>query len=307
MSGYVIRRAASSVVTLLLLLVGLFFAVHAMGDPVRLILGSDATQGQYAALTHQLGYDRPLLVQFADYMARFGHGDLGQSISRGAPALDLVLSALPKTLFLAAFAFLISLTGVGFGLAAAVRPRGWLDSLINSGSFALVSAPHFWIALLAIYFFAVQLRWLPTSGFNGFSDLRYIVMPAFVLSLSGIARLTQMTRTSVLEELTKTYVQTANAKGLAGRSVLWRHVLKNASIPILTVAGDDLATIISGSVIMETLFGWPGMGFLLISAIAERDLPLVIASVVIVAALVMLLNFVVDVIYSRVDPRIQYR
>jgi peptide/nickel transport system permease protein len=304
---YMVRRAVSSVVTLLLLLVGLFFAVHAMGDPVHLILGSDATKEQYAALTHQLGYDRPVLVQFADYMGHFVRGDLGESISRGAPALDLVLTALPKTLFLGMIAFLISLTGIGFGLWAAVRPRTWLDTLINSGSFALVSAPNFWIALLAIYFFAVQLRWLPTSGFNGFLDLRFMVMPAMVLSLNGLARITQMSRTSVLEELTKTYVQTAYAKGLRGGTVLWFHVLKNASIPILTVAGDELATIINGSVIMETVFGWPGMGFLLISAIGERDLPLVIASVVTVAVLVMLVNFVVDVIYSRVDPRIQYQ
>src|SRR5262245_6118698 len=168
MGRYVIRRGLSSVVTLILLLVALFFVVRTTGDPVKLILGPDATQEQYAALTHTLGYDRPLLVQFGDYMAQFARGDLGESISRGAPAIDLVLSALPKTLFLGSIAFLISLSGIGFGLWAAVRPRSWLDTLINSGSFALVSAPSFWIALIAIYFLAVQLRWLPTSGFNGF-------------------------------------------------------------------------------------------------------------------------------------------
>jgi peptide/nickel transport system permease protein len=304
---YLVKRAFGSVLTLAALIVGLFFALHALGDPVALMLDDDYSQEQYQAVEHRLGYDRPLMVQFADQMGDVFRGDLGESIRSGQPTVKLVFNALPKTLFLGLLAFLISLIGVPLGVIAATRPRSILDTLINSASFALISAPNFWVALVAIYFFAVKLNVLPTSGFNGYSDLKFMVLPALVLAMNSLARFAQITRTVVMEELAKPYVQTAHAKGLAAGVVLWLHVLKNAAIPILTVAGDEAASIVNGSVIMETVFGWPGMGFLMVTAIQQRDLPLVIATVVIAAALVMLVNFVVDMVYSWVDPRIKYQ
>jgi peptide/nickel transport system permease protein len=304
---YLVKRALGSVLTLAALIVGLFFALHALGDPVALMLDDDYSQEQYHAVEHRLGYDRPLMVQFADQMGDVFRGDLGESIRSGQPTVKLVFNALPKTLFLGLLAFLISMIGVPLGVIAATRPRSILDTVINSGSFALISAPNFWVALVAIYFFAVKLNVLPTSGFNGYSDIKFMVLPALVLAMNSLARFAQITRTVVMEELAKPYVQTAHAKGLAAGVVLWLHVLKNAAIPILTVAGDEAASIVNGSVIMETVFGWPGMGFLMVTAIQQRDLPLVIATVVIAAALVMLVNFVVDMIYSWVDPRIKYQ
>ncbi|MBM7789784.1 ABC transporter permease [Tenggerimyces flavus] len=307
MGRYVIRRVAHSVFTLFILVVALFFAMHTLGDPVALMLDTDYSQSQYDALQHELGYDRPVVVQFQDYMTGILQGDFGESLRRGQPALDIVLASLPKTLFLGALAFLISLLGIPLGILAATRPRSWIDQLVNASSFAMLSAPNFWVALLGIYIFAVQLNWLPTSGFGGYLNPSYLVLPAVVLALNSLARFAQLTRTAVMEELTKQYVQTAHAKGLGERVILWLHVLKNAAISILTLAGDEAASIVNGSVIMETIFGWPGMGFLMISAIEQRDLPLVLATVVVAAVLVMLINLVVDLVYGWVDPRIQYQ
>jgi peptide/nickel transport system permease protein len=303
----VIRRVISSLVTLVILTAVLFWAVHALGSPVSLILGPEATDAQYASLSHEMGYDRPVLTQFGEFMGNALRGDLGESIRRHEPAVDVVLRALPKTLFLGGLAFAISLVGILLGLLAAVRPRSIIDGIVNSASFAMMAAPNFWIALLGIYFFALQLHWLPTSGFRGYGDIRFMVLPALVLSMSSLARFAQITRTAVMEELAKPYVQTATAKGLGRPVILWLHVMKNSSISIVTVAGDELASIVNGTVIMETIFGWPGMGYLMVSAIQQRDLPLVVAAVVIAATLVMLINFLVDMIYLWIDPRIQYQ
>jgi len=307
MTRYVVKRTFGSVLTLVILVIALFFAVHALGNPVSLMLGNEYSQAQYDALAHNLGYDRPLLAQFGDYILSAAQGDFGNSVRQSRPAIEMVLQALPKTLFLGGIAFLISLLGIPLGLLAATRPRSFLDTLINSSSFALMSAPNFWVALVAIYIFAVKLHLLPTSGFNGYGDISFMVMPALVLAMNSVARFAQITRTAVMEEMEKQYVQTARAKGLGTGIILWLHVLKNASISILTVAGDELASIMNGSVIMETVFGWPGMGFLTVTAIQQRDLPVVVAAVVVAAILVMAVNFTVDVIYSWVDPRIQYQ
>jgi peptide/nickel transport system permease protein len=234
------------------------------------------------------------------------HFDFGDSIRRGTPAIDAVMHALPKTLFLGAFAVLISLIGIPLGVLAATRPRSWMDTIINSGAFALISAPNFWMALLGIYFFSVKLRVLPTSGFDGYTHLKFLVLPALVLSMNSLARFVQITRNAVMEELAKQYVQTAHAKGLGMPTILGLHVFKNASISVLTVLGDEIASVVNGSVIMETIFGWPGMGYLMVTAIQQRDLPLVTATVVCAAALVMVINFLIDMTYSLVDPRIRY-
>ena len=307
MGRYIIRRGLGSLLTLFILVILLFFALHALGDPVALMLPDGYSQGQYDALEHQLGYDQSLLQQFLDFLKGAVQFDFGDSIRRGTPAMEAVMTALPKTLFLGFFAVLISLIGIPLGVLAATRPRTWVDTAINSGAFALISAPNFWMALLGIYVFSVKLGWLPTSGFNGYSDLQYLVLPALVLSMNSLARFIQITRNAMMEELAKQYVQTAHAKGLATKTVLGLHVFKNASISVLTVLGDEIASIANGSVIMETIFGWPGMGYLMVTAIQQRDLPLVTATVVTAAVLVMVINFLVDMAYSLVDPRIRYQ
>ena len=307
MGRYIIRRALGSILTLFILVILLFFALHALGDPVALMLPDGYSTGQYDALEHQLGYDQSLPQQFLNFLEGAVQFDFGDSIRRGTPAMDAVWQALPKTLFLGFFAVLISLIGIPLGVLAATRPRTWVDTAINSGAFALISAPNFWMALLGIYFFSVKLGWLPTSGFNGYSDLQYMVLPALVLSMNSLARFVQITRNAMMEELAKQYVQTAHAKGLATQTVLGLHVFKNASISVLTVLGDEIASIANGSVIMETIFGWPGMGFLMVTAIQQRDLPLVTATVITAAVLVMVINFLVDMAYSVVDPRIRYQ
>ena len=304
---YIVRRAAGSILTLLILVVALFFALHALGDPVALMLPDGYTAEQYSALEHELGYDQTLPAQFVDFMQGALHFDFGDSIRRGTPAIESVLQALPKTLFLGAFAVLVSLIGIPLGVLAATRPRSWFDTVINSASFALISAPNFWIALLGIYFFSVKLGVLPTSGFNGYGDFKYLILPGVVLAMNSMARFIQITRNAVMEELAKQYVQTANAKGLGTTTILGLHVFKNASISVLTVLGDEIASVVNGSVIMETIFGWPGMGYLMVTAIQQRDLPLVTATVVSAAALVMVINFIVDMTYSLVDPRIRFR
>ena len=306
MNRYLARRSLHSVITLGFIIVALFFGTHLLGDPVALILEDEYTDQQYEALMKRYGYDRPLHVQFVDYMSGVVRGDFGDSIRHHLPAMELVLDRLPKTFYLGGLAFALSLLGIPLGMVAGTHPRSLADKLINTSSFALMSAPGFWLALLGIFFFSVRLGLLPTSGFGGYAGWEYMVMPAVVLSVNSFARFAQFTRTAVMEELAKQYVVTAHSKGLSGRVVLWVHVMKNAGIAVATLGGDELSSVANGSVIMETVFGWPGVGYLMITAIQARDLPLVVAVVVVVAALVMVVNFTVDMLYAWLDPRIRY-
>jgi peptide/nickel transport system permease protein len=309
MARYLRRRLFHSALTLLILLIGLFFAFRVLGDPVTLMLEDDYTPAQYNALRERFGYDRPIQVQFVEYMLGVFQGDFGDSIRQARPAMELVLDRVPRTFFLGGIAFAVSLLGIPFGIIAASRPRSAVDQVLNTGSFAAMSAPNFWLALLGIHLFAVALGWLPTSGFGGFtpSGFKYLVLPVAVLSLNSGARFAQFTRTAVMEELSRQYVVTAHSKGLPSQYVLRVHVMKNAGIAIATLAGVELSTIINGSVIIETVFGWPGIGNLMITAVQQRDLPLVTATVVVVLTLVMIINFSVDMLYAQLDPRIKYQ
>ena len=309
MRNYMIRRLGHSVFIVLGLMAMLFFAVNILGDPVELLAGDDATQEVIDAMRAKYGLDRPMYVRFGDFFFNFLTGDFDRSIRHHIEARTLVWDRLPNTAALAAVAWGIGMLGIPIGMLAARRPRGMMDRTVNVLSFAIISVPDFWLALMLILIVAVQFDLLPTSGFVGLgpSGWKYIILPAIALSPRVLGRNAQITRATMIDELGKQYVATARSKGLAENTVLYTHVLKNASISIVTLMGDELAGFMNGATITETIFAWPGLGKLLIDAINARDLPVVTATVFVVALMVMVINLTVDLVYTWLDPRISYK
>ena len=309
MRNYMIRRVGHSVFIILGLMALLFFATNVLGDPIDLLVSEDATEEAVEALRIHYGYDRPMYVRCADFFGLFLIGDFDRSLRFRVPARGLVLEKLPNTAALALVAWGIGMVGIPIGMLAARRPRGFVDRLVNILSFAIISIPDFWLALMLILIIALQFDLLPTSGFTGLgpSGWKYIVLPALALSPRVLGRNAQITRATMIEEMGKQYVATARSKGLAENTLLYTHVLKNAAISIVTLMGDELAGFMNGATITETIFGWPGLGKLLIDSINARDLPVITATVFVVALMVMLINVVVDLIYTYLDPRIQYK
>lgn len=309
MRSYMIRRVGHSIFIVIGLMALLFFATNILGDPIELLLSDDATEEAAQALRVKHGYDRPTYVRLVEYFGNFARGDFDRSLRYNLPARDLVLKRLPNTAALALVAWSIGVTGIPIGMLAARRPRGMIDRFVNVLSFAVISIPDFWLSLMLILIVALQFDLLPTSGFDGLGPggWKFIVLPAVALSPRVLGRNAQITRATMIEELGKQYVSTARAKGLSENVVLYRHVLKNASISIVTLMGDELAGFMNGATITETIFGWPGLGKLLIDAITARDLPLITATVFVVALMVMAINLIIDLIYTWLDPRISYK
>ncbi len=298
-----VRRLAHSLFVLLGLVVVVFFVTHSLGDPARLMLRPEATEEQVQALRASLGLNDPILVQFGRYMANLARGDFGDSIWQRVPALPIVLDRIPATLYLAGVTLLLALPlAIILGIVSAVRPRSLADRFVTVVSLTGVSTADFWLGLMLILVFAVRLGWLPTSGFGG---LQFVILPAVALALRPMGRVSQVVRSSMLNEMSQGYVTTARAKGLAERVVVYGHTLKNAAIPI-TLSGDEAAALLNGAVVIETLFGWPGVGILLIQAIERRDLPLIEAAVITIAVMIVTVNLVVDLIYARIDARVTY-
>ncbi len=305
MIAYLARRLVGSVLVILGLIVIVFFVLNMLGDPARLMLSPEASQEQYQALRSQLGLDDPLYVQFGRFLAGLARGDFGLSLWQNVPALQLVLDRLPNTLYLTAATMVIAVPlAVGLGVAAALRPGSSVDRAITVVSLGGISVANFWLGLMLILFFSVQLKWLPTSGIGGVS---FVILPALALALRPMGRIGQLTRSTLLEEMNKLYVNTARSKGLSEQTVIWGHALRNAALPIITLTGDELAGLLNGAVVIETIFAWPGLGSLLIEGIDHRDLPLVQASLFVVAVTVVLLNLLVDLSYALLDPRVRYR
>jgi peptide/nickel transport system permease protein len=304
MGRYIFRRLVYSIFVLIGLTMIVFAITHLIGDPARLMLPLDATEAQYLSLRKALGLDQPLYVQFAHFAFQVMRGDFGLSIWQGVPALPLVLSRFPATLYLAlstvAFSTLIALP---LGILSAVKPASVADRVTTVLSFAGISTPTFWLALMLILLLAVRFRWFKTSGYGG---LQYLALPVLSLSAYIIGRIAQMVRSAMLDEMGKPYVTTARSKGIAERTVILGHALHNAAIPIITLAGHEIANLANGAVVVEVIFGWPGVGQLAITAIERRDFPVIQADVLVVATAVILINFLVDVIYVWVDPRIRY-
>ena len=305
MSAFILRRLLLSIPTLIGVLVVAFLLLYvAPGDPVDAMVGERADSTTIARLRAELRLDDPLYVQFGHYMANIAKGDLGKSYITNRPIRKDILERFPKTLQLAGAAMLLAtILGVTLGVLSAQNPGGFIDRFGLGIAYLGISFPVYWVGLLLILLFAVTLHWLPPSGFGG---IRYLILPALALGMRSIAFLARMTRTAMLDALSADFVRTARAKGLSERLVVSRHALRNAMIPIITVLGLDFGAYLTGSILTETIFSWPGLGRYVVNAIARRDLPAIQGSVLFLSAVFVLVNLLTDVAYAKADPRVTY-
>jgi peptide/nickel transport system permease protein len=303
MGAYIVRRLLQTVVVIFGVTLLSFGVVFATGDPTLLLVGQNATAEQIDQLRHQMGFDRPWPVQYLDYMSRAVRGDFGTSLRSREPAFNLVIERMPATLALTGAALLFSLM-VAFpvGIISAVRRDSVYDHLSMLGALLGQSVPAFWLGLMLILVLGVNLRWFPISGAG---DIHHLILPAVTLGTYSLARNARLIRSSMLEVLGLDFVRTARAKGLPPLLVVRRHVLKNAMLPVVTIVGLDLGVLLGGAVITETIFAWPGVGRLVVSAIQGKDYPLIQAAVTLLAVFFVALNLVVDLAYTYFDPRIR--
>ncbi len=304
MHRFLFRRALHSLVSLGGLLILVFFLARLTGDPGHLYLPLDSTLEARQAFTEKHGFDDPTYIQFGRYLSDLASGDMGDSLRKQRPALDIVLEAIPVTLTLAAAAMGIALLcAILVGAFAAYRPGGVFDRVASISSLVSASAPDFWVAITAIIVFSVTLQWLPTSGMGG---PIYWIMPLCVLIIRPFGLLVQVVRSSMLTVFSSAYIKTARAKGVGERGIIFVHALRNAMLPVITVAGDQAAAIANGAVIVETIFGWPGIGKLMIDSIVQRDFAVVQAAILVTAFVILCINIFVDITYAVLDPRIRH-
>jgi peptide/nickel transport system permease protein len=282
-----------------------FLLIHLVpGDPVEVMLGESASTADGAALREELGLNQPLIIQFGQYLNKLAHGDLGQSIHTKTPITELIKARYPATVKLAIVALVLGLLiGVPMGIYAALHAGHWQDFVITLISVRLSAMPAFWLGPLLMLLFAVWLGWLPVSGMDNQAS---IILPALTLGFGLSAILTRMTRTSLLEVLNDDYIRTARAKGLSERTVIFRHALRAALLPIITIVGLQMGSLLAGTVITETIFSWDGIGRLLVESIEKRDYPVTQACVLIVALSYVLINLVTDILYQVADPRMRH-
>lgn len=280
-----------------------FILTHLIGDPVRVMLPIDATQVQYVAMRHRLGLDHPLSVQLVNYFADVLRGHFGESIWQQRPAFELALDHVPPTAELAFAGILVSaLLGIPAGFLAATHQGKMIDQIVNAWSIASISIANFWLALMLILVFSVELRWLPTSG-GGF---RGLILPTLAVAAAPFGRLAQMSRAAMIEELGRPYVLAARARGMSVHRAVLFHATRNALIPIVTLGGFEFAALFGGHlVIIETIFSRPGLGYLTYQALNHRDFPLIQACVFVIVMCVIFINFAVDIFYTVIDPRVR--
>jgi peptide/nickel transport system permease protein len=309
---FLARRLLYSLVVLLGVLIVAFSLVHLVpGDPVRIALGTRYSPDAYQTLRAASGLDRPIVEQFFGYIGSALTGDLGVSFRNGDPVTLTLLDRLPATLSLAVVGIVIALLiSVPAGIWAALREGRISDVVVRISSQFGVSVPDFWMGLLLIALFASTLGWLPTSGYQALSDnpagwLRHVILPGLTVGLVAGAIMTRYIRSALLDVASMGYVRTARSKGLSPWVVTLRHIVRNALIPVLTITGIQLATILGGVIVVEVVFAWPGIGRLVYTAVAARDYPLIQGAVLLIAVLFLLVNLVVDVLYAVVDPRIR--
>jgi peptide/nickel transport system permease protein len=319
MTVFIIRRLMQAVFVVFLMSVIVFFGVNVIGNPIDMLVSPDADQEDIAAAVARLGLDRPIIEQYWLFLRGALEGDLGRSFIFGEPALGLILDHMPATMELALASLFMALgIGVPLGLYAGLRPEGAAARAIMAGSILGFSLPTFWVGLMMIMVFAVMLGWLPSTGRGDTAMIlgietslatrdgwSHILMPALNLALTNIALAIRLTRAGVREAMGQDYVKFARAKGLSTRRIVFVHVLKNIMIPIVTVIGLEFGALIAFSVITETIFAWPGMGKLLIDSIIQLDRPVVVAYLMIVVLLFVVINLVVDIVYSLLDPRVR--
>jgi ABC-type dipeptide/oligopeptide/nickel transport system permease component len=305
MTRYLVRRLFQSIFVLLGVSIVVFLLVQMSGDPVlQMLAGTAATEADLQALRAELGYDDPLIVQYGRYLLTALQGDLGDSIRFKRPALELVLDRLPATALLAVTSlFFAVVVAIPIGVLSAVRRNTWIDHLGMVLALLGQSIPLFWLGIMLVLIFAVELNWLPPSGAGSW---QHLILPAITLGAYPMARIARLMRSSLLDVLQEEYMTTARAKGLRERSVIMTHGIRNAALPVVTIVGLMFGTLMGGAVITETIFAWPGVGLLTIQAIQNRDYTLVQASVLVISVIFIFVNLITDVIYVYFDPRIRY-
>jgi ABC-type dipeptide/oligopeptide/nickel transport system permease component len=305
MLSFLARRVLLAIPTLFGVLVVVFALLYvAPGDPVMEMVGERADSATIARLREELKLDEPLPTQFAHYAGGVLRGDLGRSYITNRPIVSDIRERFPRTLQLAASAMLLAaVVGITIGVLAAARPNGWFDRLSLAFAYLGISFPVYWVGLILILLVAVTLRWLPPSGYGG---IEYLILPALALGSRSIAFLARMTRSAMLEVLGSDYIRTARAKGLRSRVVVAHHALRNALIPVITVLGLDFGYYLTGSILTETIFSWPGLGRYVVNAISRRDLPAIQGTVLFLSVVFVLVNLITDLVYAAADPRVGY-
>ena len=313
MFDYIVRRVLETIPVLLVVAIVVFSITHlSPGDPARVILGDMATEAEVERLQRALGLDRPVVVQFASWFTDALRGDLGQSIFLNRPVLTAIVERAEPTVLLSLLSLIIAVSvGVVTGVLAAINHNRFSDHFLSVIALVGVSMPNFWLGLLLILVFAVQFGWFPAAGYRSLDEgiwqnLRYLLLPAITLGVSQAAIISRITRSTMLDILKEDFVRTAVAKGLPGYVVFLKHAFRNSLIPVITVIGLVLAALLGGAVVVETVFALPGLGRLVITSIARRDYPIIQGTVLIVTAIYVLVNLIVDLLYVVVDPRLKY-
>ena len=316
---FVVRRILQALLVLFVMSVLVFIGVYAIGNPVDILINPQADQLEREQAIARLGLDKPLWMQYGSFLSGAFHGDLGRSFVHSTSALSLILERMPATLELALAAMLIAiLLGIPLGLWAGLRPHGFAGRTIMAGSILGFSLPTFWVGLMLIMVFAVMLGWLPASGrgpttplfgipvsFLSWEGWRHLIMPAINLALFKLALLIRLTRAGTREALLQDYVKFARAKGLSNARVIGVHVLRNILIPIVTIIGLEFGSVIAFAIVTETVFAWPGMGKLLIDSINLLDRPIIVAYLLVTVFMFIVINLIVDILYSALDPRVR--
>ena len=305
MIAYILRRLAYSVLVLLGVSAITFFAVFASGDPISMMLGADAGPRQVEEFRKIMGLDRPVVVQYLHFLARAVLGDFGRSLRHDTPAMALILERLPATMLLTFGALAVSvLVAIPLGVVAATRRASVLDDAVIATSALGLAAPTFFFGSVLIMLFAVKYPLLPPSGGG---SLDRLILPVATLAFGRIAVLTRFTRSGMIDVLSRQYIRTARAKGLPQPAVLYRHALRNTLIPIVTLVGLEMGSLLGGAVITENVFAWPGIGRLIVQAVENRDFPIVTSGVLVAAAIFTLINLIVDIVYSFINPAVRYQ
>jgi peptide/nickel transport system permease protein len=303
MTAYILKRLFHSIFVLVGISLVVFIILHLTGDPAALLMPMDATPEQVAQFRQEMGFNDPVLVQYWRFFKGTLRGDFGQSFRHSQPALDLVMERMPATIQLTFAAMVIALfVAIPVGIISAIRRNSILDHIGMTGALLGQSTPVFWLGIMLILIFSVNLQWFPSSGRG---EIQNLVLPAITLGMFTMARTARMMRSSMLEVLGQEYMKTAKAKGLNPLTVVLKHALKNAAIPVVTIIGMELGTLLGGAVITETIFAWPGVVRLAVQAIYNRDYPVVQAAVFLLAAIFVLVNLVVDLLYTYLDPRVK--
>jgi len=317
MTTYIVRRLIQSAFILVIVTLLVFLTMHLLpGDPILIFISAGELKNtsleEIEALRHQFGLDKPLMVQYLDWLAGVFRGDFGTSIVQREPVIKEITRRLPITFYLSMIALAVSTAiGIPAGVICAVRRGKWIDTVVTILANAGITIPVFWLGIMLIYLFSLKMGWLPVQGFTWFyidfwKSVKQMIMPVFCLSIFSISSITRQTRSSMLEVMRQDYIRTAWSKGLKERLVIMKHGLKNGLIPIVTLLGMSFSLVIGGSVLIEQVFNIPGMSRLVVNAVFVQDYPVVQGFVLLIAILILLTNLVVDISYGWLDPRIRY-